>query len=79
MDAIRKGLGLQCPRGRKLHVDQIDKTRNWEEWVADLGVAISGYTSPGSSHSTRLIRRKGLLTHDIACMEHAVLIHLHAS
>lgn len=46
-------------RGRGLHVDRLEKSRNWEAWVAELEVAISGYTDPGSSHSTRLIRRKG--------------------
>ena len=59
MKAILKGLGLLRSRGRGLHVDRLEKSRNWEAWVAELEVAISGYTDPGSSHSTRLIRRKG--------------------
>ena len=59
MKAILKGLGLIRSRGRGLHVDRLEKSRNWEARVADLDVAISGYTDPGSSHSTRLIRRKG--------------------
>lgn len=57
--AVEKGLRQPRPRGRKLHISEMHRVRDWKTWTEPLNIQIGGLAGAGASHSTRLIRRRG--------------------
>eukprot|EP00959_Pyramimonas_sp_CCMP1952_P022310 469521-Pyramimonas_sp.AAC.1 len=61
----RRGRRILLPQGnRRLNVEIVNATHNWDEFFGDLGFTISGITTTKnqklSNHSWRLIRREDI-------------------